>query len=186
VDFCLFVCVLYLVFPMLPVSQDCSFFVAPTNFSVVYVYIYHRLCKQVYNEMINNNDTFWDYDTLNLGIIRCLPILTKQFWYRSKLLLVCTSSIILFLVFISNIEFREAWLWLSKQETSGVTSQTIPLKKYLYRMNMSQTDVCDLCNAEVGEKLEHVIFDCPVYDEIRLKFSSLFNPEPYEGTSSII
>ena len=55
---------------MLPVSQDCSFFVAPTNFSVVYVYIYHRLCKQVYNEMINNNDTFWDYDTLNLGIIR--------------------------------------------------------------------------------------------------------------------
>ena len=47
-------------------------------------------------------------------------------------------------------------------------------------MNMSQTDVCDLCNAEVGEDLEHVFFDCPVYDEIRLKFSSLFNPEPYE------
>jgi hypothetical protein len=30
----------------------------------------HRLCKQVYNEMINNNDTFWDYNTLNLSIIR--------------------------------------------------------------------------------------------------------------------
>jgi hypothetical protein len=30
----------------------------------------HRLCKQVYNEMINNNDTFWDYNTLNLDIIR--------------------------------------------------------------------------------------------------------------------
>ena len=43
-------------------------------------------------------------------------------------------------------------------------------------MNISQTDVCDLCNAEVG-----VFFDCPVNDEIRLKFSSLFNPEPYEG-----
>jgi hypothetical protein len=28
------------------------------------------LCKQVYNEMINNNDTFWDYDTLNLDILR--------------------------------------------------------------------------------------------------------------------
>ena len=28
-------------------------------------------------------------------------------------------------------------------------------------MNMSQTDVCDLCNAEVGEDLEHVFFDCP-------------------------
>jgi hypothetical protein len=39
----------------------------------------------------------------------------------------------------------------------------------------------DLCNAAVGEDLEHVFFDCPVYDEIRLKFSSLFNPEPYEG-----
>ena len=26
--------------------------------------------RQVYNEMINNNDTFWDYDTLNLDIIR--------------------------------------------------------------------------------------------------------------------
>jgi hypothetical protein len=38
-------------------------------------------------------------------------------------------------------------------------------------MNMSQSDVCDLCNAEVGEDLEHVFFDCPVYDEIRLKFS---------------
>jgi hypothetical protein len=25
-------------------------------------------------------------------------------------------------------------------------------------MNMSQTDVCDLCNAEVGEDLEHVCF----------------------------
>ena len=48
-------------------------------------------------------------------------------------------------------------------------------------MNMSQSDACDLCNAEVGEDLEHVFFDCPVYDEIRLKFSSLFNPEPYEG-----
>ena len=35
--------------------------------------------------------------------------------------------------------------------------------------------------AEVGEDLEHVFFDCSVYDEIRLKFSSLFNPEPYEG-----
>ena len=46
---------------------------------------------------------------------------------------------------------------------------------------MSQADVCDLCNAEVGEDLEHVFFDCQVYDEIRLKFSSLFNPEPYEG-----
>ena len=46
---------------------------------------------------------------------------------------------------------------------------------------ISQTDVCDLCNAEVGEDLEHLFFDCPVYDEIRLKFSSLFNPEPYEG-----
>ena len=33
-------------------------------------------------------------------------------------------------------------------------------------MNMSQTDVCDLCNAEVGEDLEHVFFDCPVYNEI--------------------
>ena len=27
----------------------------------------HRLCKQVYNKMINS---FWDYDTLNLDIIR--------------------------------------------------------------------------------------------------------------------
>ena len=45
-------------------------------------------------------------------------------------------------------------------------TKTIPLKKYLYRMNMSQTDVCDLCNAEVGEDQEHVFFDCPVYDEI--------------------
>jgi hypothetical protein len=36
-------------------------------------------------------------------------------------------------------------------------------------------------NAEVGENLEHVFFDCSVYDEIRLKFSSLFNSEPYEG-----
>ena len=25
-------------------------------------------------------------------------------------------------------------------------------------MNMFQTDVCDLCNAEVGEDLEHVFF----------------------------
>ena len=57
-------------------------------------------------------------------------------------------------------------------------TKTIPLKKYLNRMNTSQTDVCDLCNAEVGDDLEHVFFDCPVYDEIRLKFSSLFNPEP--------
>jgi hypothetical protein len=24
---------------------------------------------------------------------------------------------------------------------------------------------CDLCNAEVGEDLEHVFFDCPVYDK---------------------
>jgi hypothetical protein len=47
-------------------------------------------------------------------------------------------------------------------------TKTIPLKKYLYRMNMSQTDVCDLCNAEVGEDQEHVFIDC-------LKFSSLFN-----------
>jgi hypothetical protein len=39
-------------------------------------------------------------------------------------------------------------------------TKTIPLKKYLYRMNMSQSDVCDLCNAEVGEDLEHVFFDC--------------------------
>ena len=31
---------------------------------------------------------------------------------------------------------------------------------------MSQSDVCDLCNAEFGEDLEHVFFDCPVYDEI--------------------
>ena len=30
---------------------------------------------------------------------------------------------------------------------------------------MSQTDICDLCNAEVGEDLEHVFFDCPVYDK---------------------
>jgi hypothetical protein len=33
-------------------------------------------------------------------------------------------------------------------------------------MNMSEIDVCDLCNAEVGEELEHVFFDCSVYDEI--------------------
>jgi hypothetical protein len=50
----------------------------------------------------------------------------------------------------------------------------------LHRMNMSQSDVCDLCNAEVGEDLEHVFSDCPVYDEIRLKFSSLFNPTRVE------
>jgi hypothetical protein len=31
---------------------------------------------------------------------------------------------------------------------------------------MSEIDVCDLCNAEVGEELEHVFFDCSVYDEI--------------------
>jgi hypothetical protein len=31
------------------------------------------------------------------------------------------------------------------------------------------------------EDLEHVFFDCPVYDDIRLKFSSLFIPESYEG-----
>jgi hypothetical protein len=33
-------------------------------------------------------------------------------------------------------------------------------------MNMSQIDVCNLCNAEVGEELEHVFFDSPVYDKI--------------------
>ena len=62
-------------------------------------------------------------------------------------------------------------------------TKTISLKRYLHRMNMSKSDVCDLCNAEVGEDLEHVFFHCSVYDEIRLTFSSLFNPEPYEGLS---
>jgi hypothetical protein len=70
---------------------------------------YHRLCKQVYNEMINNNDTFWDYDTLNLDIIRDVTPDVSCFESQSQtsLLLVCTSSIILYLVFVPNIEFRE-------------------------------------------------------------------------------
>ena len=159
----------------------------------------HRLCKQVYNEMINNNDTFWDYDTLNLDIIRdvtpdvsCFESqsqasLNSMFGTntRNKMMLEVQTKSSLDLYqncfvrigrqsYLCDNDFRSSRLKLLAR------TKTIPLKKYLYRMNMSQTDVCDLCNAEVGEDLEHVFFDCPVYDEIRLKFSSLFNPEPYE------
>jgi hypothetical protein len=48
----------------------CFLFIYSFIYFIYLFIIYHRLCKQVYNEMINNNDTFWDYDTLNLGIIR--------------------------------------------------------------------------------------------------------------------
>ena len=160
----------------------------------------HRLCKQLYNEMINNNDTFWDYDTLNLDIIRdvtpdvsCFESqsqasLNSMFGTntRNKMMLEVQTKSSLDLYqncfvkigrqsYLCDNDFRSSRLKLLAR------TKTIPLKKYLYRMNMSQSDVCDLCNAEVGEDLEHVFFDCPVYDEIRLKFSSLFNPEPYEG-----
>ena len=140
----------------------------------------HRLCKQVYNEMINNNGTFWDYDSLNLDIIRdvtpdvsCFESqrqasLNSMFGTstRNKLMLEVQTKSSLDLYqncfvkigrqsYLCDNDFRSSRLKLLAR------TKTIPLKTYLYRMNMSQTDVCDLCNAEVGEDLEHVFFDCP-------------------------
>ena len=38
---------------------------------------------------------------------------------------------------------------------------------------MSENDLCDFCDAEVWEDLEHVFFDCPAYDATCLKFAVL-------------
>ena len=135
----------------------------------------HRLCKQVYNEMINNNDTFWDYDTLNLDIIRdvtpdvsCFESQSKaslnsmfEANTRNKMMLEVQTKSSLDLYqncfvkigrqsYLCDNDFRSSRLKLLAR------TKTIPLNKYLHRMNMSQTDVCDLCNAEVGEDQEHV------------------------------
>ena len=167
----------------------------------------HRvtLCKEVYNEMINKNDAFWDYDTLNLDIIRdvtpdvsCFESQNQAFLnsmfgtntrHTMMLEVQTKSSLDLYQhcfvkigwqSYLCDNDFRSSRLKLLAR------TKTINLKKYLHRMNMSQTDIWDLCNAEVGEDLEHVFFDCPVYDEIRLKFSSLFNPEPYFSFAELL
>ncbi len=42
-------------------------------------------------------------------------------------------------------------------------------------MNMAENDACELCNDGDGEDIEHMLFYCPKYHDIRIKYEMLLN-----------
>ena len=41
-------------------------------------------------------------------------------------------------------------------------------------MNMSESEVCQVCNTGVSENIEHFLLDCPAYSDLRSEFFSFF------------
>jgi hypothetical protein len=54
--------------------------------------------------------------------------------------------------------------------------KTIPLQKYLCRMNLSGEMTCPLCKTDTDEELEHFLLHCPTFSSIRLnEFFKVFD-----------
>ena len=53
-------------------------------------------------------------------------------------------------------------------------TKTIPLNKYLNRMNLFDDDRCLLCTADVSEDLEHFLLECTSLSNVRNEFFELF------------
>jgi hypothetical protein len=55
-------------------------------------------------------------------------------------------------------------------------TKTIPLQKYLCRMNLSGEMTCPLCKTDTDEELEHFLLHCPTFSSIRLnEFFKVFD-----------
>ena len=67
-----------------------------------------------------------------------------------------------------NNNFRASRLKLLARTT------TIPLNKYLNRMNLTDDDRCLLCTADVSEDLEHLLLECTSLSNVRNEFFELF------------
>ena len=67
-----------------------------------------------------------------------------------------------------NNNFRASRLKLLARTT------TIPLNKYLNRMNLTDDDRCHLCTADVSEDLEHFLLECTSLSNVRNEFFELF------------
>ena len=54
-------------------------------------------------------------------------------------------------------------------------TKTIPLQKYLCRMNLSGEMTCPLCKTDTDEDLEHFLLHCPTFSSIRNEFFKVFD-----------
>ena len=54
-------------------------------------------------------------------------------------------------------------------------TKTIPLHKYLCRMNLSGEMTCPLCKTNTDEDLEHFLLHCPTFLSIRNEFFKVFD-----------
>ena len=56
-----------------------------------------------------------------------------------------------------------------------VRTKTIPLQKYLCRMNLSGEMTCPLCKTDTDEDVEHFLLHCPTFSSIRNEFFKVFD-----------
>jgi hypothetical protein len=54
-------------------------------------------------------------------------------------------------------------------------TKTIPLQRYLCRMNLSGEMTCPLCKTDTDEDLEHFLLHCPNFSSIRIEVFKVFD-----------
>ena len=158
-----------------------------------------RLCKQVYNEMVRSDETFWNYkghvdrtihelDSNNLLYENIhVGAVNNAFglYARGNLLLdVFSKSSLDFYQtcfvgmgkqkYLNNINFQASRLKLLGR------TKTLPLRKYLRRMNMVESDCCLFCNSGKSEDLEHFLLECTTFSDIRDIYFKIFDDIKYD------
>ena len=153
-----------------------------------------RLCKQVFTEMVRTGEHMWSYQSEINNIIenisqgntfctRLSQINTNTLHgddTRRRLLEDVSSK--------SSLDFyQQCYVGTGRQNYLNdnnnfrasrlkllARTKTIPLNKYLNRMNIIDDDRCLLCTTDVSEDLEHFLLECISLSNVRNEFFELF------------
>lgn len=143
-----------------------------------------RLCKRVFNEMLRRNETVWDYSRVISDLTQSVGLddfnKNHGFLTRDRLMLDVTTKSRLDIYQRCRLEGgRQRYLndtnnCMSCRLKLLARTKHIQLKKYLFRMNMSENDCCPICGTGEVEDLEHFLLKCQTLEHIRSKFFDIF------------
>lgn len=150
----------------------------------------NRLCKQVFTEIVRTGEHMWSCQSEINNIIKNISqgntFCTR---YTNTLHAADTRWRLLEDVYSkSSLDFyQQCYVGMGRQNYLNdnnnfrasrlkllARTKTIPLNKYLNRMNIIDNDRCLLCTGDISEDLEHFLLECTSLSNVRNEFVELF------------
>ncbi|CAC5401896.1 unnamed protein product [Mytilus coruscus] len=143
-----------------------------------------RLCKRVFSKMVQLNESVWKYVQEMNTYTESIGSDKFKCQYGNAI----TESLIIDVTTKSSLElYQHCYIKTGSQlyleDISDFNSSRLkllartnylPLKQFLFRMHMSEDNLCPICDSGESEDLEHFLNGCTSLEQTRSKFFTLF------------